>query len=449
MKNAQQALTRRTVRATGRPQAGFPSRGKKWTIGPLRDSTAPVGGGRMATARSVEHAVQYVGQANGERLSPLLAARHVPLERYCELLELVYQGPLETIPCSSAMLQLRSWLQANEVVLILRPPGTNAMALIMREGDQDAQLYDYVYTQFPILLLDPFAGLPPDRTVTLDEIVDPEEYVKGEFFRQYVAPRQVRYVLGADIHGEQGREFRLRFTRPPEAEDFSANDKALVDSLIPHFKGALNLHTRLGQMETEMKLYANVMSSMLVGSLILDGKGSVLRANSIAQAILAERDGLTVGAAGLSAEYRGEHKELQRLIRQTLEMPPGQLAVAEAISITRPSGRASLSLLIRPIPLSECSDGPNRPTVAVFVRDPEKKLHPSFELVQRLFHFTPAEAKLALLLADGLSLDEAADEMAVRKNTARAHLRSIFSKTGVKRQITLVRLLLNSVASMS
>lgn len=87
-----------------------------------------------------------------------------------------------------------------------------------------------------------------------------------------------------------------------------------------------------------MKLDANVMSSMLVGSVILDGAGVPPRTNSVAQAILAERDGLTLGVGGLSAEYRGEHRELQRLIRHTLDMLPGQLAVAEAISITRPSG---------------------------------------------------------------------------------------------------------------
>jgi DNA-binding CsgD family transcriptional regulator len=174
----------------------------------------------------------------------------------------------------------------------------------------------------------------------------------------------------------------------------------------------------------------------------------VLRSNSVAQAILSEHDGLSTAAGRLAAEYRAEHRELQRLIRQTLDMPPGQPAVTEALSISRASGRASLSLMIRPIPLSECSDGPNRPTVAVFIRDPEHQAQPSIELVQRLFQFTPAEAKLALLLADGLSLDEAAGMMKIRRNTARAHLRAIFSKTGVKRQITLVRLLLNSVASI-
>jgi len=34
-------------------------------------------------------------------------------------------------------------------------------------------------------------------------------------------------------------------------------------------------------------------------------------------------------------------------------------------------------------------------------------------------------------------------------DTARAHLRSIFSKTGVRRQTELVRIMLNSVAALS
>jgi DNA-binding CsgD family transcriptional regulator len=65
--------------------------------------------------------------------------------------------------------------------------------------------------------------------------------------------------------------------------------------------------------------------------------------------------------------------------------------------------------------------------------------------VRRLFDLTPAEASLALALADGLTLDQAAERLKIRKNTARAHLRAIFAKIGVTRQTTLVRLLLSSV----
>ena len=38
--------------------------------------------------------------------------------------------------------------------------------------------------------------------------------------------------------------------------------------------------------------------------------------------------------------------------------------------------------------------------------------------------------------------------MRTSENTVRAHLRSIFSKTGVRRQAELVRVMLNSVGSL-
>ena len=66
--------------------------------------------------------------------------------------------------------------------------------------------------------------------------------------------------------------------------------------------------------------------------------------------------------------------------------------------------------------------------------------------LRQLFEFTPAEAALALLLANGLTLDEASDELGITRNTAKSHLSSIFSKTGVTRQPKLVQLILKSVA---
>lgn len=70
-------------------------------------------------------------------------------------------------------------------------------------------------------------------------------------------------------------------------------------------------------------------------------------------------------------------------------------------------------------------------------------------MAKQLFNLTPAETALAMELTNGLSLEEAAEALNIRRNTARAHLRSIFSKTGVRRQTELVRIMLNSVAALS
>ncbi|MFT4046661.1 MAG: hypothetical protein QM661_08195 [Solimonas sp.] len=106
--------------------------------------------------------------------------------------------------------------------------------------------------------------------------------------------------------------------------------------------------------------------------------------------------------------------------------------LAEAMAVTRPSGRTKLGILVRAIPLGRWSESKQRPAVAVSLRDPEANAaQPSQALVRRLFGLTRMEAQLALLLTEGCTLDEAAEKMNVRRNTARTHLRSIFCKTGV------------------
>ena len=84
----------------------------------------------------------------------------------------------------------------------------------------------------------------------------------------------------------------------------------------------------------------------------------------------------------------------------------------------------------------------------VYIRDAVGKSQASNEVAKKLFGLTPAETALSIQLANGLSLEEAAEALNIRRNTARAHLRAIFSKTGVRRQTELVRIFLNSVAAL-
>ena len=68
------------------------------------------------------------------------------------------------------------------------------------------------------------------------------------------------------------------------------------------------------------------------------------------------------------------------------------------------------------------------------------------EVLQGLYSLTQAEAELVGLLAQGLSLEEAARQRSVTMNTVRSQLKQVFSKTDTKRQGQLVRLVLSGVA---
>ena len=120
----------------------------------------------------------------------------------------------------------------------------------------------------------------------------------------------------------------------------------------------------------------------------------------------------------------------------------------EAMSVTRPSGEIALGVVIEVIPSLSWADGKGQKRAVVYIRDSVGKSTTSVEISKKLFDLTPAETALSLQLTNGLSLEESAEALGIRRNTARAHLRSIFSKTGVRRQTELVRLFLNSVAAL-
>ena len=66
----------------------------------------------------------------------------------------------------------------------------------------------------------------------------------------------------------------------------------------------------------------------------------------------------------------------------------------------------------------------------------------ALEQARERYGLTPAEARLALHLSSGLSLDEAAGELGVAVGTVRTRLKQVFAKTGTHRQASLVRLLM-------
>lgn len=364
------------------------------------------------------------------------------------LLATIYEGPMESPPWSAAMELLRDLLHALHVTLMLRPPSPDSTGVMINTGPVTTQGIESYETHF--FAMDPFVRLQEGQVVTAEEYIG-KEWLQSSVYQEFLKPLDIRHLLGADIYTKEGIECRLRVTRSQNDRPFNNGEKALLRFLLPHLKRAIQLHARLDFLECERQLFAGTVNRMLLGMVSFAQDGGLVEMNQEAKRILDEKDGIWLSGNTLCVDSSQESRDLQRLLRQAMTSTtesegPG---VVEAMSISRPSGRAKLGILIKTIPMGQWSESRQRPTAAVFLRDPESSAaQPSQELVRRLFGLTRMESQLALLLADGFTLDEAAEKMNVRRNTARTHLRSIFCKTGVTRQTMLVRLLLNSVISL-
>ena len=78
--------------------------------------------------------------------------------------------------------------------------------------------------------------------------------------------------------------------------------------------------------------------------------------------------------------------------------------------------------------------------VAIFITDPERQYNLSHRRLREIYELTPAEARLASLVAQGNRLEDAAEDLGVSLNTVRTHLKRIFAKTGISAGTMLLSL---------
>jgi DNA-binding CsgD family transcriptional regulator len=177
--------------------------------------------------------------------------------------------------------------------------------------------------------------------------------------------------------------------------------------------------------------------------------------NPAAETLLRRDDGLLVRNGRLRARQQADERKLTTAVSKACKSPA--VMASSSQPTTQPGASALLSIWrndkeppyrasIFPLRRQDAVRGLTRDATAVlFVDDPNDDAKPARpELFSHAFRLTPAEARLAIHLASGASLTEAADEFGVTHNTVRAQLRSIFDKTDTHRQADLLRLLQNS-----
>lgn len=373
------------------------------------------------------------------------------VEQLDALLSPLYEASLDVRLWGEALERLRTLFSANYVTLILRMPEAqdeNNIGLMVSVGDMP-NAGEVVY--FPYRHhLTPFHNQAPDQVFTVFDLMDEEEWRDSAYRINWCAKSDVYHVMGADISTQDSGTLRLRITRAETAAPFNEDDKALCSFLLPHIRRALNIHNLIDRSQSLGTLYSQAISRLSIATLLIDENGKVIEKNVFAEEILDSADGLKLVGGRLEASYPSDNRELRRLIKDAFEVKRSETdkILPEAMSVTRPSGEVSLGLVIESIPTSNWAEGKGQPVAVVYIRDAVGKLQASSEVAKKLFGLTPAETALSIKLADGLSLEEAAEALNIRRNTARAHLRAIFSKTGVRRQTELVRIFLNSVAAL-
>lgn len=215
------------------------------------------------------------------------------------------------------------------------------------------------------------------------------------------------------------------------------------DGLLLHLNRAIALSSRLETADVERTLGSELLGRLSIGTVFLDAERRVVAMTGAADDLVGRGDGLQLRAGMLTATCGNEDRVLQNAIRQAIDACGGDETTV--LQIQRRGDDRTLGVVVQPVARGDRTGGI---VCSVLIRDGEAANEPQVDILRRLFELTPAEAVLTSILSMGHTLDEASEELAISRNTARAHLRSIFSKCGINRQTELVRLVLGSVAML-
>jgi DNA-binding CsgD family transcriptional regulator len=84
----------------------------------------------------------------------------------------------------------------------------------------------------------------------------------------------------------------------------------------------------------------------------------------------------------------------------------------------------------------------------VFFADPESRAPAAEMVLQPIYGLTPAEARVASLLARGMRVEEITERLSVSTPTVRTHVRRVLEKTDSRGQADLVRVLTSGPAAL-
>ncbi len=363
-----------------------------------------------------------------------------------ELLLALSRGPVADKPWEEFLHLLAAAVNADFATLILRPPSEGDEGVVINSVIVSKEIYDSYNRDY--YALDPFVDLPQGQVYTVDQFMPLQEYYESDYYQAYGRDAGIVHLMGADMGDELGNTARLRLSRTDGKENFGKQEQALCARILPHLQQSIRLHARIERLDSERATFAGAIDQLSVGAFILDESTAIRRTNHAADQLLAEGTWLRSDNGQLRVGSADDNQRFKTLLEEV--MAAHNKAEPSFARVFRMQGEAAHApgMLLRPLPRTEASGGVRNPSVAIFVSDPAHRREPPRDVLMELLGLTRAEARLALQLANGATLDEAANNLNVSRNTAKSHLSAVFSKTGVARQSQLVQLILRSVAPM-
>ena len=267
-----------------------------------------------------------------------------------------------------------------------------------------------------------------------------DEYARHDrFFSDYLAAYGSRYNSNVVLPVEDQLVSAFVLELPAERGPLDAAERGDADRLGRHLRDALRAHERVRKLAVDALAAQGLLEDFGFPIWLLDGERYVWHANAAARALQAEGRLLALEARRLRACDARADRALTTALQA---LSTGGHGARQRVTLQRSDAAHAARLLLHTLVPDQVlgAFGEIRMVMATLVDIDEVRTLQPLALAD-IFDMTPAQSRVASLLADGLSAPQIAARLGCALSTVRTHLRAVLRQLGARRLADAIRLL--------